>query len=415
MTSSDSRGDGDTGTLIDYLTQDARHLLPGLEYAGNMEGGLSSVPDKMLHYVAALLQGIPSRPPEASGAEWRDLLNILLPHWVFPLLYYKIRSLPQEYAPPREILDYLRLAFLRSSARAAGVAVQLAEVVEAFRKEGVPVLVLKGPALAHGVYPHVGARPHSDLDLLVLPEKIVQARSILLNMGYSRWGKQYDFAKFFAHHENFTPPTSSPGYFEVEMHWDLTKVHWPGWEGRLKGLFDRAVTMETDTVTFETLSPVDALIHRSLNNAWVHYHDMRLIWINDVALLAGDLTAPEDWKVLQEQCDVWRCRLALETSLKLAQAWTGLRLPSGFDDFSTWPDAAEERGLWTTITSRHNRLGSYILLQLRLSAKERGLMRTILALLFPDPGLMRLYYPPAEGWRLPIAYVRRWWRWIRHQ
>ena len=407
--------DGITENLIDHLTEDARRVLPGLQYAGNTERDLESVPDKMLNYVAALLREDPGLPPEATEAEWKKLLTCLSPHWVFPLLYHKTGSLPEEYTPPREIMDYLRLEFLRSHVRTESTEEQLAGIVEAFQNEGVSVLVLKGPALAHGVYSHPAVRPHSDLDLLVLPEMIVTARAILLGMGYKRWGKQYEFAKSFAHHENFTPPASSPRYREIEMHWDLTKVHWPGWEGRLEGLFDRAVTMETTAVTFEALSPVDALIHRSLNNAWVHYLDLRLIWINDVALLARSLTEPDDWRDLQYRCIEWRSRLALETSLRLAQAWTGVRLPPGFDDFSTWPDPAGERGLWTTITSRHSRLRSYVLLQLRLAASEHGLMRTILALLFPDPALMRLYYPPAEGWRLPIAYVRRWLKWIRHR
>jgi hypothetical protein len=129
--------------------------------------------------------------------------------------------------------------------------------------------------------------------------------------------------------------------------------------------------------------------------------------------LARHLTVPDEWNILQEQCEVWRCRLALESSLKLAQAWTGLRLPTGFDDFSTWPPAAAEREMWATVTARHVHLFPYLSLLLRGSADTRELLRASLHLLFPDRAWMRLKYPPADGWRLPGAYARRWWRWIR--
>jgi len=400
----------DTEKLADRLNAEARRVLPGLQFCA--KGGLSSVSDRMIAYVAGLLQENPTRPPNASITEWKELLACLAPHWVIPLLYYKIRELPEEFSPPGEIVDYLRLGFLKSRVRAERLDGQLAKILEAFRNDGVPVLVLKGPALAHGVYPDAAARPHSDLDLLVLPKTMARARKILTGLGYRLLGRRFEFAKPFNHHENYSPPTKSPTYPHIELHWDLTSVHGPGWVSRLQGLFDRAVSVSTTAVTFKTLNPVDALIHRTLSIAWIKYRHLRLIWINDVALLARDLKVPDDWILLQEQCEVWRCRLAMESSLKLAQAWTGLRLPAGFDDFSTWPSADAERKMWTTITSRHIHTLPYLRLLMSNSMNLRELLRGFLPLLFPDPEIMRLSHPPADGWHLPVAYVRRWWRWV---
>jgi hypothetical protein len=388
-------------------------VLPGLQFCGQESGGLASVSEDLLRYVVALLRETPEQAPTASVAEWKKLLAQLTPHWVLPFLHFQVGSIPDQYAPPDEIRDYLRMEFLRSSARAKRTEEQLASVLKALGDEGVQVLVLKGPALARGVYPAVAARPYSDLDLLVRPEMMVRTRKSLEQLGYALLDSQYEATKSIAYHETFRPPPGSNSYRHLEVHWDLTKIHWSGWELRIERLFDRSVSITTDSVSFDTLNSVDALMYRSLNNAWVHYRDLRLIWIIDVALLARDLKCPDDWTRLQERCVEWHCRLAVESSIELAKAWTATALPAGFDDVSAWPIDDAERDAWTTITSRHLRLYPYIGLVLRNSSGPGELLRAGLSLLFPSPGLMRLYHPPAEGWRLPIAYVRRWWKWVR--
>ncbi len=403
---------GNTTTLVERLTGDAKRVLPGLQFCGRPSDGLSSVSDELLRYVVGLLQGAPVHPPNAAEPAWAELLTCLSPHWVIPLLYHQIGSLAAEFAPPQAFTDSLRFEFLRSRVRAERLDQQLGELLAAFRNAGVPILVLKGPALAYGVYPNSAARPSSDLDLLVPPRVMAKARAILVALGYTCMGKKYEVSKQLYREELFAPPTNSPMHFWIEVHWDLTEFSWPGRERRVQDLFDRAVNIATDAVRFEGLSPVDALIHRALNNAWWHYRDMRLIWIYDVALLARHLSVPDEWNILQKRCEEWRCRLALELSLRLAQAWAGLQLPTGFDDFSTWPTAAAERKMWTALTQRHTRLFPYLRLLLRGSAGPPELLRASLNLLFPDRAWMRLKYPPADGWRLPGAYVRRWWRWI---
>ncbi len=401
-----------TNTLVERLTVDARRVLPGWQFCGRLNDGLSSVSDELLRYVVALLHGTPMHPPEVSKQQWTELLNCLAPHWVIPQLYYQSGSLPAEFAPPKAITDSMRSEFLRSRVRAVHMDAQLGELLEAFRNEVVPFLVLKGPALAYAVYSNSAARPSSDLDLLVHPKMMAKARTILYALRYTCMGKKYEVAKQLYREELFAPPENSPIHRWIEVHWDLTEFSWPGRQRRVQDLFDRAVNIATPAVTFKALSPVDALIHRALNNGWQHHRDMRLIWINDVALLARHLKVPDHWEMLQKQCEVWRCRLAMESSLKLAQAWIGLQLPTGFDDFSAWPPAIAEREMWTTVTNRHNRFIPYLRLLLSGSADTRDLLRASFHLLFPDRAWMRIKYPPADGWRLPVAYARRWWRWV---
>jgi hypothetical protein len=137
-----------------------------------------------------------------------------------------------------------------------------------------------------------------------------------------------------------------------------------------------------------------------------------LSWIYDTALLAQHLQVPDDWETLQTRSVAWRARLPLEHCLKLAQVWAGLKLPDGFDDFSTWPRPSEDEAEVWAGTMHHHWVT--ILLKRSLSSPSLLLKRvpSLLRLLFPHPDMVRLCYPTSSNWLLPVSYVRRWFRWI---
>ena len=54
----------------------------------------------------------------------------------------------------------------------------------ALTREGLPVVVLKGAALAELVYQHIGLRTMADVDLLVEKKNLDKAGSILERLGY---------------------------------------------------------------------------------------------------------------------------------------------------------------------------------------------------------------------------------------
>jgi len=88
---------------------------------------------------------------------------------------------------------------------------QLREIIEGFQEEGVRVLVLRGPALAFSLYPDPAMRPSCDLDLLVLPEQVVQARGILEDLGYKCLAKRFETARDFFREECFVHQKNPEG------------------------------------------------------------------------------------------------------------------------------------------------------------------------------------------------------------
>jgi hypothetical protein len=59
-------------------------------------------------------------------------------------------------------------------------------LVERFVRHGVAVTVIKGLHSAHGYFPEPGARPVSDIDLVVAPRDLAVARLLLIQSGYAR-------------------------------------------------------------------------------------------------------------------------------------------------------------------------------------------------------------------------------------
>ncbi len=291
---------------------------------------------------------------------------------------------------------------------------QLAEIIGAFQKEGIKSLVLKGPALAHTVYPDAALRPYCDLDLLVHPDQMVEARQILEHLDYRCLGKRYEFSKEFFHDEVFIP-CHGRGRFTVELHWTLWELHplnGGDSDDRADTLFKNALKIRSPDFIFETLQPVDALIHAATHLILKHGRRMQLNWIYDIALLAHQLSVPQDWKILQERSVAWNGRLALEKALKMAQYWCGLHVPEGFKDFNCWPPpTTAECEILNSVEKSH---WTRILLKRWLThpADLFKMARSFFGLLFPAPDIVRHCYPVSNRWLLPLSYMRRWRRWF---
>jgi hypothetical protein len=388
---------------------------PSMRLCATKDESLLDVSDELLTYVRSVLKDESPLAPAASVDEWSILLNFLRSNWMIPFFYRRIGSLPSECRPPETITDEMRQAFLVSVVRSVHMERQLQEIIGAFQQEGVRVLVLRGPALAFSLYPDPAMRPGGDLDLLVLPEQIVQARGILESLGYKCLAKRFEVARDFFREECFIHQEDPGNKFPVDLHW----VHWelhPFFKGGekvdIQDLFQRAWKVETPTLAFETLHPVDYLIHSAIHLIMIHKNEMRLSWIYDTALLAHHLQVPDDWETLQEKCVAWRARLPLEHCLKMAQVWTGLELPDGFDDFSTWPPPTkDEAAVWADTMHHH---WVTILLKRSLANPSLLLRRvpSLFRLLFPHPDMVRYCYPTSSNWLLPVSYVRRWFRWV---
>lgn len=149
------------------------------------------------------------------------------------------------------------------------------EILDAFEKQRIPTMILKGSSLAQRLYPELWMRPSTDLDLLVLPEYRKQARATLRSLGFEpdssvegQWLDEHH------HHEAVFTRSDAP---PVELHTALFR--------NFGASIPSAWFFENATLRNGLLvPPPEREVLYLLAHAAIHRFE-RLLWLLDVALL----------------------------------------------------------------------------------------------------------------------------------
>ena len=159
--------------------------------------------------------------------DWAYLLRTARRHGVMPLLCQNLHATCPE-AVPQAILAQLRGHFHANARRNALLTKRLLTLVDLFEAHDIPVIPLKGPALAASIYGDVALRQFSDLDILVHEQDVLRAKDLLRSQGYQPRGQQTSAQETAAlqvrFHSQFVSPDSK---VLVELHWRLIDWQFP--------------------------------------------------------------------------------------------------------------------------------------------------------------------------------------------
>jgi REP element-mobilizing transposase RayT len=115
--------------------------------------------------------------------QWDGLPDRAEAHGLVPLLYNHLQA--AGIAIPPTIKQQLQ-GYYMQHAHATRVRTQvLSDILTCFQAAGIDVLVLKGAALAHLVYPQPVLRPMRDIDILVRAEEVYRAYALLPSIGFT--------------------------------------------------------------------------------------------------------------------------------------------------------------------------------------------------------------------------------------
>lgn len=133
----------------------------------------------------------------ASGLRWDVLVERAAFHGLLPLIYQRLRRLNFPGIPDavrRQLKDSFGVNALRNEL----LAQELVRVLERLAGAGVPLMPLKGVALAEAVYGDAALRICADLDVLIRPEHLAKALPILRSLGYSDRLREPSFVRLLA-------------------------------------------------------------------------------------------------------------------------------------------------------------------------------------------------------------------------
>jgi hypothetical protein len=199
-----------------------------------------------------------------SASDWDELLGTSSRLGVAPLLYDRIKGKSYVSQVPVAILDLLKLAYYENAAKNLIVRKQLEEILFILEAQQVPVMLLKGGALAFTVYDNPACRVMSDLDILVNESDIPIVLTSLVQAGYQMSKPAWETP---GHH---LPPLVKQGvYLPVEVHWLLANPN------KARNLSFEAVWNATETIAFSdrkflSLSPTLFLFYIAEHASYHH-------------------------------------------------------------------------------------------------------------------------------------------------
>lgn len=225
---------------------------------------------------------------EKNGLDWGYFLKEARNNGIPAIIYSKLNDNKAELLNiPSDIFEELKRDFYLNAAKNTLIFNDLRRVLESFNKTGVPVIALKGAALAEKVYNNIALRPMSDIDLLVKKEDLLCLDEQLKILGYwpsDRAVNDIDFTSTYLTTLDYR--SSSKNSIPLHIHWHFVNSTIPS-DSYIKNIKMEKIWQEaakTKIAGVETLvmAPHHLLIHLSEHALRVTHSLSKLCFLCDI-------------------------------------------------------------------------------------------------------------------------------------
>jgi hypothetical protein len=363
-------------------------------------------PDRDAVALGRILTGdLGSLPDE----EWERLVPRAIEGRVAPLLFWRLRE--DESIPARFRADLHRELF---RAEAANLILYrgLASLLRRTRDAGLaaPVL-LKGAALAASLYPEIGLRPMSDLDILVPRKELPGWLALAEEASFRRLAPEMSRGLTERVHYHVALTGGATGDATIEIHFGLIGGETDSRAPETSWFFERTEAWlppeSLDCPKARELEPTANLPYLGAHAMLQHGGaQARMIWFYDIHLLLLERADRIRWDEVAEAARRFGWGAALSAALFRAQTLFGSRFPTEpVDDLLAASDPARLRQVRRRSDPKMSR-AELVFGDLQ-SVAFRDRIRWALAILVPRPEYLRWRYPGAG--RLWLAcYPYRW-------
>jgi len=245
---------------------------------------LSSRP--LSHYVLAAM--------EDQRLSWQTMFHAANQLGVGPLLYYRLAALGLREYIPAEMARRRREELFSNQARNMKLYADVKRVLTALTGEGIQVCVLKGLALAEGVYDHIGLRTMGDVDILVRKKDLDKAACVIEELGFMSNETYREKAWYRDHHHHLVPYVSPDCSLTIEVHWHIIE-RTAFMDMPVDELWSHLKPVRIADVPCLALSPEHMLLHMALHISSPNRFLGQLRGLCDVAQLLGRVGEEMDW------------------------------------------------------------------------------------------------------------------------
>ena len=222
------------------------------------------------------------------------------------------------------IIDQMRESRRISSVRELYSMQNLQQTIKIFNDNAIPLLVLKGSALAYSLYQQPYQRIRGDTDILIRQQDKAATDKLLIENNYEKSATVS--GSLISHQSTFINNTDSGSHI-YDLHWKLSNRNAFAQLFDFDEIYNRRQTMSKMSGNAYRLSNVDALLH-AIIHYYGHFPDdrERLIWIYDMHLLCTQLT-PDCWKDFLKQCHARKLDPFALKALSLTHSTFNTQLP----------------------------------------------------------------------------------------
>ncbi len=348
--------------------------------------------------LSAVLRGDETRWPYTDDQAAQAFLDAVARHGIQPLVARQIRRGVLIDAPA-SVQHSLHHLALQHAAVELGLAAEVRRVVDRLASASVPVLLMKGTALAYSHYPHPCLRPRTDTDLLLRPCDVAKAARVFEALGYEPLNMtRGDFVLY----QRSYARTDRLGVRQVyDVHW---KVAGPqsvseslGWEELDQAARSIAALGEHARALGDIHALLLACVHRMAH----HYDNRRLIWLYDIHVLASRL-GEESLRALMHQSVEKGVASMCIHGLELARERFGTRLPGDFESYRAVGLEASASRFGSDV-----RMVDILVSDLKALPGWRERLRLLREHVFPPVDYIRRRYGISSTLALPVLYAHR--------
>jgi hypothetical protein len=230
----------------------------------------------------------------AGEVDWDDVFKNGGRHGILSLLYCHLKD-EQGIKIPSWVLGRLEVFYYRIVYRNMRIYSLLKLIIKGFNERNIPVILLKGVALAEKVYGNIGLRSMYDIDFLVKKEDMEKVEGLLTELHClpdleSEEGKSY-------HNRYFDKERS----IAIEVHWDIENTPNP-FSLDIQEIWERAKKIEMNGTHAFIFSPEDLILYLCLHSAYHHKflkHVITLKQICDISEVIRCYRERLDWSQVE--------------------------------------------------------------------------------------------------------------------
>jgi hypothetical protein len=243
---------------------------------------------------------------ERKDIDWNYFLKKARENAVSAIVYFRLNKNKSDFPDiPQEILEELKSNYYLNATKNTLLFEELGRALEAFKKSGLPVIALKGAALAETAYGNLALRPMTDIDLLVKKEDMFRIDEELRRLGYWSSDRSVNDVDFLATYlMTLDYRTTSPNSPSFHIHWHFVNSTVPNeiyirhiqmediWKDAEKAIISNVETL--------VMAPHHLLIHLSEHALRVTHSLGKLSFLCDISEAINFYQERLNWERLLE-------------------------------------------------------------------------------------------------------------------